>query len=94
MKPLIVFSDVTTAVSHSLFAHHQDGAVGMPDHRVGDASHQGLPYPAPPPATHHYQPCTQFLRKLNYLPIGGPYPQMCLRHDSPCGLDLLYLSIQ
>ena len=32
------------AHSASLMAHHQDGAVGVADHRVGDAAHECSPY--------------------------------------------------
>jgi hypothetical protein len=38
------------------FANYQHGAVGVANHRIRNAAHQGPPYPPAPPATHHYQP--------------------------------------
>jgi hypothetical protein len=37
----------------TLLAHHQHGAVSVPDNRVRDAARKGPPYPAYPPSSHH-----------------------------------------
>ena len=41
----------------ALLAHHQHGAVSVPDNRVRDAAHQGSPDTTQAPAAHHYQSC-------------------------------------
>jgi hypothetical protein len=38
-----------------LLAHRQDGAVGVADHRVRYAAHQGPPYTAQASVAHRYQ---------------------------------------
>jgi len=35
-------------------AYHQDRAVGVTDHRVGDVSHEGASHPTEPAAADHY----------------------------------------
>src|SRR5215212_9479364 len=35
-------------------AHHQDRAVGVTDHRVGDVTHEGASHPTEPAAADHY----------------------------------------
>src|SRR5215211_6265959 len=43
-------------VSLFVVAHHQDWAVGVPYHSLGDAAHKRPPDAAVAPAAHHYQP--------------------------------------
>jgi hypothetical protein len=41
-----------------LLAHHEHGAVGVPDNRFRNTAHQRPPYGAKTSATHHDRPCT------------------------------------
>ena len=52
-------------------AHHQDGAVGVADHRVGDVTHEGTSHPAEPAAADHYHAGVDVLGKVYYrlIPI-------------------------
>ncbi len=42
-------------------AHHKNGAVGVADHRVGDASHKRPPNSAQASATHDHEVCSYLL---------------------------------
>ena len=53
----------------AIFAYHENGAVGVPYDRAGDASHKRPPDAAQAPATHDYQAGVQLLTELDYLLI-------------------------
>jgi hypothetical protein len=46
-------------------AHHQDGAVGVADHRVGDVTHEGASHPTEPAAADHYHAGVDILGKMH-----------------------------
>ena len=46
-------------------AHHQDRAVGVTDHRVGDVTHEGPFHPAEPAAADHYHAGVDVLSKVD-----------------------------
>ena len=54
-----------------LFTHHQNRAVSMPDNRVGDASHEGSPYPTQASAPYHYQASVYLVGQVDDL-LRGP----------------------
>src|SRR5215217_5081532 len=73
----------------------------MPNHRVGDASHQRSPNPTQTPAAYHYQAGFYLLGQADDLlghgddSFAGPSkPEVALRHAAPFGLDPLDLIIQ
>ena len=75
--------------------HDQDRAVGVADHRIRHAPHQGPSQAAQAAAPHHDQPRTDLFAHANDLPIPMPSrSEVCLR-DGPSGpLDLLYLPVE
>ena len=48
------------------WTHHQDGTVGVADHRVGDVPHEGALHPAEPAAADHYHAGIDVLGKVYY----------------------------
>src|SRR5215208_5321327 len=73
----------------------------MPNHRVGDASHESSPNPTQTPAAYHYQAGFYLLGQADDLLGHGDSsfirpskPEVALRHAAPFGLDPLDLIIQ
>src|SRR5919112_907080 len=77
-----------------LFSYHQDRAVSVPNHRVRDAAHEGSLDAAKPPASQHYQSCTDVLPYSEDPLVWSSHPEMGTRNDSPGRLDPLYLLIE
>jgi hypothetical protein len=44
-----------------LLTHYQHRAVRVANHRIGNTSYEGAPYPTPSSASNHYQASPQFL---------------------------------
>src|SRR5918995_6587437 len=45
-------------------AYHQDRAVGVTDHRVGDVTHEGASHPSEPAAADHYHTGVDFFGEV------------------------------
>src|SRR5215204_5531790 len=74
-----------------LLAYHQDRAVCVPYHRVRDAAHEGSLDAAQPPASQHYQSCTDILPYSEDPLVWSSHPEVGSRNGSPGLLDLPYL---
>src|SRR5215216_1221692 len=64
----------------SLLAHHQHRAVGVADHRIGDASHQRPPQGSKAPAAQHDEPRAELISQSHDLSIGPANPRVYLRY--------------
>src|SRR5215204_425341 len=77
-----------------LFAYHQDRAVCVPYHRARDAAHEGSLDAAQPPASQHYQSCTDVLPYSEDPLIWSSHPEVGSRNGSPGRLDQPYLLVE
>src|ERR687890_52417 len=66
-----------------LFAHHQDRTVCVPYHRVRDAANEGSLDAAQPPASQHYQSCTDVLPYSEDPLVWSSHPEVGSRNGSP-----------
>src|SRR5215204_3674869 len=77
-----------------LLAYHQDRAVCVPYHRVRDAAHEGSLDAAQPPASQHYQSCTDILPYSEDPLVWSSHPEVGSRNGSPGRLDQPYLLLE
>src|SRR5215211_4457682 len=90
--------------SNFLLAHHQDRAVGVADHRIGDAAHQRPPQGPKAPASQHDEFRAELISQSHdlrirpakprvyprYLAAGLPYPlHQLVEHCSSLLLGVL-----
>lgn len=68
--------------------HHQNRAVGVTDHRVGDTAHKGPPNTTEFPAAYNDQPGIQLFCKGDDLGVRLAHPQVASGHRSAQALDL------
>src|SRR5215212_72707 len=71
-------------------ARDQDGAVGMPEHARGDATHQGPAYPASAVASEDHQPGPQLLGEFDDLFRRLPDPEVALCYRTSGLADVLH----
>src|SRR5215211_9380600 len=79
---------------HMTPACHQNLAVGMADHRVGDAAHQGPLHPTEPTPAHHYESGSKLFGQRHALLARTPVPQVFFRDLRPCIAHLLGLLVK
>src|SRR4028119_101780 len=72
-----------------LIAHHEDGAVGVPDDGFGDAAHQRPAYRAQAPAADYYEARAELLGQAEDLFIRLPASQVGLGQLTAVRPDLL-----
>src|SRR5215218_2901124 len=77
-----------------LAAHHQDWAVGMPDHGVGDTAHQGPLDPTQTPAAQHHQAGLYLLSQIDDLSVRRSHPEVRLSNRPACRFHLLDLRVE
>ena len=58
---------------------HQNRAVGLADHRVGDAAHQSPLHPTEPTPAHHYESGSKLFGQRHDLLAWTPGPQVSFR---------------
>src|SRR5215211_5054932 len=66
--------------SNFLFAYYQNRAVGVADHRIGDAAHQRPPQGPKAPASQHDESRAELISQSHNLCIGPAYPRVHLRY--------------
>ena len=77
-----------------LFAHYQDGVMGVPDDAIGDTPHNSPSHSPESPTPHDYEADVYLLASANVLFVWLPYPGMNPRNSSPGSLDFSYLLIE
>src|SRR5215208_6226222 len=73
-------SATSKPLAPSLLAHHQHRAVGVADHRIGDASHQRPPQGPKAPASQHDESRAELISQSHDLRIGPAKPRVYLRY--------------
>src|ERR687890_1442857 len=58
--------------------YHEDGAVSVTHHRVGDASHKRPSYSTEPSAAQYDHTCVEFLAYPHNFFVGSSRPEVCL----------------
>src|SRR5215208_4939783 len=66
--------------SNFLFAYYQNRAVGVADHRIGDAAHQRPPQGPKAAASQHDEPRADLISKSHDLRIGPANPRVYPRY--------------
>ena len=88
--PALAALVVTTRCKLALWAYHEDGTVGVPNNRVGDATHEGSPYSAPTPAAHHDKAGPDLFCLVYDLGVRAARAKVRASYLSPLGLDRTY----
>jgi hypothetical protein len=73
-------------------ACHQNRAVGMTNHRVGDAAHQSPLHPTEPTPAHHYESGSKLFGQRHDLLARTPIPQVFFRDLRPASRIFLACS--
>src|SRR5215208_5266598 len=66
--------------SNFLLAYYQNRAVGVADHRIGDAAHQRPPQGTKAAASQHDETCTELISQSHDLRIGSAKPRVYPRY--------------
>ena len=80
--PALAALVVTTRCKLALWAYHEDGTVGVPNNRVGDATHEGSPYPTQAPASGYDKASPYLLAQDDDLLVRTPHPKVRSRDHS------------